>query len=284
MPNAPCEIVLINLDRATERLSFQQAQFKVIGLDFTRVPAVEGAEIDDAYYKRMSATGARLITRNEMGCLLSHAACWRHCVATGRPIVVLEDDAVLDLRFGDVVAAVQGRAIEENLFVNLEFGRQKLLGRKIEDVLAGVFSLDELVYSGGGAAGYLLTPDIARRLLNLSERRSYIADTHINRIAGIKYAQVNPAVVMQLGRMEAGQRNGISETVSKSTIEGRRTKPTSLQNFLANPSTKLVRLAGNFSRWYRNVRAIGRIRRGQMTMSPGVTETLARTGKMVANG
>ena len=46
----------------------------------------------------------RTLTKGEVGCFISHWRLWEECVQKGEPILVLEDDAVLNEKFDERVA------------------------------------------------------------------------------------------------------------------------------------------------------------------------------------
>ena len=231
---------MINLDSSPDRLAFQEAQFAVLGLPFTRISAVAGTSIDEAFYRRMRASGARILRRNEVGCTLSHVACWRHCVQRGEPVVIFEDDVVIDPAFGSLLRELCPVAREADMLVNFEcHSRRKRVGAELGRTADGRFSLCDLLIGEGGTGGYYITPAVAARLLKLAERRIYLADTHMNILAGVQYAQVSPAPVAQL--MSFKDRD-VAGSATQSVIgKGGARRPGSMSSFLRHPLTRLRR-------------------------------------------
>jgi glycosyl transferase family 25 len=93
MPRIP--IFVINLDRATERLTSISRQFETFGLDFERVPAVDGSLLTAAY--KRSLNPPRLIggemSDGEIGCFASHLRVFQIIVDRCLPrACVMEDD------------------------------------------------------------------------------------------------------------------------------------------------------------------------------------------------
>ncbi|MEN0002260.1 MAG: glycosyltransferase family 25 protein [Pseudomonadota bacterium] len=265
------EILVINLDRADARLRFQETQMARLGLAFTRIKAIDGSDISDDFFERMRATGTRLVLRNEMACMLSHALCWRRSAEGGVPVIVLEDDTVLDPNFKSIVEAVSGAIDDPNTIVNFEYRRvQKTLGRKITDVAGPSFALHRLVSSGGGAAAYYVGPQAARALLAIAERRIIIADSLIDFPLRIKRFQVTPAPAAALDSLDREVNFNVG--AFQSTIRPRigRRRPPSMQSFRANPLTRLIRLQGNSHRWLRTLAHLGELDRTSFSLSPAL--------------
>ena len=87
------DIYVINLDKDVQRLHWMEQQLSAHKLQFLRIAAVNGSQIDpqrDPYWSDplRSHLGAA-----EIGCLLSHAYAWRLIAqADGELALVLEDD------------------------------------------------------------------------------------------------------------------------------------------------------------------------------------------------
>jgi GR25 family glycosyltransferase involved in LPS biosynthesis len=96
---------VINLQTRPDRLrNFQAAN---PGFAFERFDAVNGAA-----YSRDAAIRDGLITADNeytdaaIGCALSHVSLWRHAVASGRPVCVLEDDVLVRDDFAAAATAM----------------------------------------------------------------------------------------------------------------------------------------------------------------------------------
>ncbi|MDJ0522996.1 MAG: glycosyltransferase family 25 protein [Planctomycetota bacterium] len=156
-------LLLINLDRSSERLEHMKAELGALGLAFERICAVDGkAEglADDTWQ----------ISGPEVGCFLSHRLAWQRIVDAGWPhAIVLEDDVRLHPTFA--------RVVEDGAWVPPRADIVKLDTRHTVVWLASPregesvdgMTLRELhsVTWGGGA--YLLKRACAERLLAVSE-------------------------------------------------------------------------------------------------------------------
>ena len=192
------DILVINLDRSPDRLAFQEAQFRLLGLAFTRVPAFDGAALSEEVYQRYAHRWQRPISRSEVGCLLSHHACWRHVVATGRNALILEDDIVLApelVAFMDRAGAIRGATA-----VNLETQRTLRFLSPEPLVVEGFdgWRLFELLNATAGADAYLVTPRSAARLAAGLEKRAAIADAYLWSMPHIRRLQLDPGIAVSL--------------------------------------------------------------------------------------
>lgn len=96
---------VINLQRRQDRLqSFRAANPR---LAFERFDAVDGAA-----YSREAAIRDGLITADNdytvatIGCAMSHVSLWRQCVASGRPVCIMEDDVLVRDDFAAAATAL----------------------------------------------------------------------------------------------------------------------------------------------------------------------------------
>lgn len=93
---------LINLDRSPERLAFMDEQLKRLGVDYERVPAVDGRALTPEErvrgFSRVRSfiASKKRLSDAEVGVAMSHVACCRRVLAEEEPYaLVLEDDVVL---------------------------------------------------------------------------------------------------------------------------------------------------------------------------------------------
>jgi glycosyl transferase, family 25 len=231
------KILLINLAKAPDRLAFQVAQFTRLGLKFERVEAVSGDEVDSAYYKKMAASGLRLMSKNEVGCFLSHLECWKKCVALNEPVLILEDDAVVSDHLEKIIDNI---TLDEGDILNLEmFSSKKKLGKAIYKV-NDQYGIYQLIYAGAGAGGYIITPSAAQLCIDKSHDQIGLADLFLYSVKNTRLLQLIPASVMQLCFFEPSD---TINTAAKTLIHTQSSKrPSSLESLLANPMTRVRRI------------------------------------------
>ena len=82
---------LINLDRSPERLAFMDEQLKRLGVDYKRVPAVDGRALSPEErargFSRVRSfiASKKRLSDAEVGVAMSHVACCRRVLAEEEP-------------------------------------------------------------------------------------------------------------------------------------------------------------------------------------------------------
>lgn len=91
-------VYLINLDSSTDRLAQASAELKKHGIEFERVSAVDGRQLDVQTYEfynsqQANALMGRDLLGAEIGCYLSHKRCVGEFLASDYDyVIVVEDD------------------------------------------------------------------------------------------------------------------------------------------------------------------------------------------------
>lgn len=189
-------VLVISARGAEARRDFQRVQSARIGLPVRFVDAMIPSDVDPRRLDCLSRSWLRKLRPTEVCCLLSHREVWRIVAEEGRVRLILEDDAVMAadiVPLLDELIQVQGTG-----YINLEtFCRKKTLARATRPVGSTGYRLARLHRDRGGAAGYLLWPDAARRLLRYTEDRAPLADSAIDLALGVDRMQVEPAPIIQ---------------------------------------------------------------------------------------
>jgi glycosyl transferase, family 25 len=187
------QVLIINLDRSTDRLAFQHAQMTALGLSYTRVPAVNAKELNlneaDPYWNRWE----RPMRISEKACFLSHRAVWEQISKGDEPVLVLEDDAVLSHKVPALLERYQNREDLDHLTLETR-GRKKLMARRQTSDPA----VTRLYLDRSGAAAYILWPSGAQKLLAKTSRQAAIADAAICATYSLRSFQAEPALAVQL--------------------------------------------------------------------------------------
>ncbi|MEY4427528.1 MAG: hypothetical protein RLZZ182_217 [Pseudomonadota bacterium] len=107
---APLLTLVINLDRSPERLRQIADRLQAQGLNWQRIPAIEGKLLDLDNEPRVDLDGYRRLHGKglnpaEVGCYLSHAACWQALLAhpEATHALILEDDCEFSPEFHALV-------------------------------------------------------------------------------------------------------------------------------------------------------------------------------------
>lgn len=98
----------INLDRSTERCRSITVRLNELGLEFTRMSAVDGKTLSGEFCESIQypindpdvrSRYTRQITQAEIGCFLSHRRCWEALLASDEHYAaIIEDDLVISGR------------------------------------------------------------------------------------------------------------------------------------------------------------------------------------------
>jgi glycosyl transferase, family 25 len=204
--------IVINLDRATDRLAFQTTQLDRLGIQWDRFPAHTPATLSPAPEHPHWQRWERPLSGAEKAASASHRAVWEIIARGTVPALVLEDDALL---MPGVPALLAGLDVAPGLdHVTLETrGRAKLLGRAHPDL-----PLVRLWQDHTGAAAYVLWPAGARKLIERADRSAGIADAIICATYEMTSWQADPALAIQIDQCAT---HGIAAPIPVTTSIGR---------------------------------------------------------------
>lgn len=183
--------LIINLAVARERMAFQRGQLLALGILWERIEAVMPDTLPVPAENPCWRRWERPLRATEAATLLSHRAAWERVAREDKPMLVLEDDAVL--AGGTAGFLEMAASVDDADHVTLETrGRRKLLGRRHESLPARRLYQDRT-----GAAAYALWPEGARRLLRRATRRPALADAIICAAYELRSWQAVPALAVQ---------------------------------------------------------------------------------------
>lgn len=155
--------LVINLDRSPDRLAHVAAEFSRIGIAFERVAAVDGRERPEI--SKMSPS----LTLPEIGCFLSHRACWS-LIAKGDDAygAIFEDDVVLTETAGQLLADESWIPDDADVVKVETVFRKAVISMK--RVPAGKdYALHRLYGLHLGSGGYVISKQAARELLEATQ-------------------------------------------------------------------------------------------------------------------
>ncbi len=159
-------VLVINLDRAPERLAHVTRTFGEAGVPFERVAATDGKKLgpEEIARWRQGTPHFGEMRESELACYLSHRRCWEMVAAGDEPAVIMEDDLYLGRGARDALARSDWLPADADI-VKLETGVRPIT---MDRAAAGTLP-DRKIHrvrglnTGGGA--YVLTPKCARMLL-----------------------------------------------------------------------------------------------------------------------
>lgn len=163
------KVLVVSLPKSSERRAHASQQLSSIGIDYEFVDGVAGKEYA-AHFRAVSdrrflLNTGRIPTLGELGCYASHRKVWRRCVESGRPVVVLEDDFLLNSHFPRAVKIV-ARYIDRYGFLRLE--EEHRANRELEEPI-GAYQVWRYRRAPQGAMAYAISAQTAERFLSKSE-------------------------------------------------------------------------------------------------------------------
>ena len=212
------QIFVINLPSAIERRQFQKDQLTKLGLEYKILDATPADDISEAIYKKHYFDWQRPLRKTEVACYYSHRSAWDKVIRSGEPALILEDDAILSIFLPKLLDSLN--KIKRTDLINLENrSRKKFVSRSYVKIECNS-KLLRLYQDRTGAAGYILWPSGAKKLIQLEKNSGIgLADAHITACHTLKKYQVEPSPIIQLDQcIDYGISNTYSHTVSKSTV------------------------------------------------------------------
>ena len=210
---------LINLERRPDRMRAMAAQLARLGIEYAPVAAVDAKSVDVDKITPSFTAGGPLgpIAKGDRCCAKSHVRAWEAFLASGEEYgIVLEDDVLLHassaelLRDGDWIPRTVGLLKLEHYGPR---GQRILIGESIN--ILSRWRAAEIWSRHTGAAAYILSRDVARHLLSLTDPWSLPVDhllfnPNISPVfAAIRPYQLMPAIARQSASI--GGRSDIEE-------------------------------------------------------------------------
>lgn len=211
-------IYVINLQRATERRDYIQQHFADLGLEYEFFDAISSTQ-SHPWFARFAPEKARRyrrcgISRSEMACFISHAMLWLRCLELQAPILVCEDDVVIDSKllaiWPDLTALVERYGfIKLSALVPRGRGHYRVLEQ------VGSYKLVEWQRDQSSAIAYLIAPDAARVLLEQAHHICFPVDNYMSLVwfHGVRHISLFPFPCYQVGLPTQISHNKASEVV-----------------------------------------------------------------------
>jgi glycosyl transferase, family 25 len=195
------KVLVINLDRASERLAHMKSELAAIYLPFDRVVARDGMEFSDLEIKDCYSPfwfglfHGRQITKGELGCALSHRSAYRKIIDEKLDwALILEDDVSVE-KF-DI--ALLGRFIDAAPaadVIQLYYSEHRPHKTKPVAHMAN-FEIIKVKGTHASAVGYIVKKSGAVKLLKY-KKVFLTADkfSWMEAILGVKFVAVTPFLV-----------------------------------------------------------------------------------------
>ncbi len=218
------QIFVINLSNAIERRKLQESQLSKLGLEYKIINATSVDDITESTYKKHYYDWQRPLLNTEVACYFSHRLAWDTVLTINEPALILEDDALLSICVPKILKSLTD--ISNIDLVNLENrGRKKFVSKFQKDIGCNS-KLIRLYQDRTGAAGYILWPSGADKLIKLEKTSGIgLADAQITSCHSLKAYQVEPSPVIQLDQCtNYGIENTLGDKISDSTVSSHNKK------------------------------------------------------------
>ena len=161
------QIYVINLPSATERSKLQEDQLTKLDLKYKILNATSTDDISKDTYKKHYFDWQRPLRKTEVACYFSHKSAWNRIIKSKKPALILEDDAILSKALPELLRNLNNK---KNIdLINLENrSRKKFVSKSYEDIACNS-KLLRLYQDRTGAAGYILWPSGAKKLIKLEK-------------------------------------------------------------------------------------------------------------------
>ena len=212
------KIFIINLPNAIGRRQFQQKQLSKLGLNYEILKAISVHDISNETFVKHYQDWQRPLKNTEVACYFSHRSVWQKIIDINMPALILEDDALLSKRTPEVLNSLNELSNAD--LIQLEVRGRKKLNKKQGLAILSTHSLYRLYQDRTGAAGYVLWPSGAKKLLEHESLNGIgLADAHIATCYSIKSYQVEPAAIIQLDQCnDYNVQNSYSKELYSSTV------------------------------------------------------------------
>lgn len=194
-------ILLINLPESVDRLNFQKKQLKQLGLDFEVLVATSRNELSQEEIQNLSYGWERPLRSSELACFMSHKNAWLKVQESQEPTLILEDDALLSIHTPALLNTLSQSTNRDLITLEVR-GRKKVVAKQAQSINTD-FNQYRLYQDRTGAAGYILWPSGAKKLLNkASNFPPALADAFISSCYTLNAYQVEPAAIIQLDQCD----------------------------------------------------------------------------------
>lgn len=183
-------IYVISLKKDIEKRNFISKTLENFGLEFSFIDAIYGKELSDDLLSSIKVKSAGKIfnrgflpSSGEVGCALSHLKAYQNILDNNLGwACILEDDAILDERFKTFVTTFQDSKLDTKTLYLLggQNGYDKGTVKSIKNTMSiggqkfsKTIKSEEFIYR---ACCYLMNPDLAKELIQLSKNNFILAD------------------------------------------------------------------------------------------------------------
>jgi len=161
--------VVISLLRSPHRREKVQSELSKTNLDWSFLDAVDGSQLQFPLPEYQSRKVKRLLgfdlTKNEIGCFISHKKAWQTCLESNQVTLIFEDDFILLPHFENTIEILLTEFHDWNLIRLQSLANSSHVVIKAIGDISIVKNLSDEV----GATAYIIKPEAAKILVEHSK-------------------------------------------------------------------------------------------------------------------
>ena len=222
------KVIIISVEGSLRR-EFQEDQMSRLNLDFEFFNALTPSSIGSKKYFSSCYDWERQLKETEVSCFFSHYSVWEKISQSNEPVLVLEDDALISCSIKKISSKIKN--IQNVDLLNLENrDRKKIISKKPEIIIENL-RIHKLLHDTTGAAGYILWPSGAKKLLAYKKKKGVsLADAHIYSCDSLSKFQIEPSILLQLDMTpNYGLYNQYFTDFMSSTVSSKERLPSSMR-------------------------------------------------------
>src|SRR5690606_4095754 len=112
-------VLIINLPRSKDRREFQEKQFKDLNIKPIILNAVSTDDISEHQFEKEAFGWQRPLKKVELACFLSHKKAWEYVINYNKPMLIIEDDAVLASNTKEILNEIEQHQFSDVDLINL---------------------------------------------------------------------------------------------------------------------------------------------------------------------
>lgn len=178
-------LYVLTLQQATQRQQNIARQFDAAGIAYEFFHGVDGREGHHPLFehynerKRFHLRGEPL-SPGQLGCFASHYQIWQACAEAQEPVVVIEDDALIDAERLNTFLEAAPNLPDHYECIRLFANKSKIRTGIRPRHLAGDLSIKKFLKGHMSTTGYYLTPSGARKFLESAQEWVLPVDLHMD--------------------------------------------------------------------------------------------------------
>ena len=166
------------------------------GLTLEFIEAIDYKDLSVEQLETAAKHWTRPIVGKDVGCFMSHRRAWSVVAESSEPCVIIEDDIVFSEQIGSALKAIERHSFSADQIYDLEFAPRKHLISRFAAWEDSFFVARRLYINKTGAGCYVLTPQVATRLLK--EVKPYVmVDSWLWTRPWLQVFQVEPCPAAQ---------------------------------------------------------------------------------------